>query len=242
MGQRMVTAPAFSRQQYMQDYSPQPSPLQQQQPHHAYYDSFDTTAESSGASEPWANSTDPSSENSSIDRIHAARFSTEGDAYGSAAPFGRTSPGKGGQNSGRQTPGAIAEETYHPTGYQGEYDYEQGVPFHGPPHLPAKDLQQPMPARTTSHGPRVSAPQAQRSTSQQYPQQYPQQHSQQYRQPAHNVMPTNQGPTAGYPSQQQQQSARHGYPEAGRPNALRKKQADKPEKRQSWLKRTFSRA
>ncbi|KAI9669727.1 MAG: hypothetical protein M1831_007423 [Alyxoria varia] len=58
-------------------------------PSHYYQGSHDTvyTGESNGSSEPWGNSTDPSSENSSLDRIQAAR-QMEYDMYG-GAPYAR---------------------------------------------------------------------------------------------------------------------------------------------------------
>ena len=62
---------------------------------HSYHDSHDTvnTGESSGSqSEPWTNSTDPSSENSSVDRIQSAANNNkmEYDAYG--GQYSRGSP------------------------------------------------------------------------------------------------------------------------------------------------------
>lgn len=88
-------------------------------PPQPYRESHDTsyTRESNGysSSEPWGNSTDPSSENSSVDRIHATMKPDYGDAYGYAqnAPE-RVSPRHD----------AIQEEYGHDgTGYtQGHYD------------------------------------------------------------------------------------------------------------------------
>lgn len=49
-------------------------------PQHGYNDSYDTNAQHSDGTGPWANSTDPSSENSSLDRANGVPKQT--DAYG----------------------------------------------------------------------------------------------------------------------------------------------------------------
>ncbi len=71
---------------------------------HESHDTVNTAGDSVGSqsTEPWGNSTDPSSENSSIDRISAANKPETGDAY-AGGPYGRGSP----QN------GAIMEEYGH---------------------------------------------------------------------------------------------------------------------------------
>ena len=82
-------------------------------PSHYNQGSHDTiyTGESNGSSEPWGNSTDPSSENSSLDRIQAAR-QMEYDMYG-GAPYARHD--------------AIQEEY--------GYDHQDYPP--GPSHIPS---------------------------------------------------------------------------------------------------------
>jgi len=49
-------------------------------PQHAYNDSYDANGQYSDGTGPWANSTDPSSENSSLDRAHGVPKQT--DSYG----------------------------------------------------------------------------------------------------------------------------------------------------------------
>jgi hypothetical protein len=49
-------------------------------PQHAYNDSYDANGQHSDGTGPWANSTDPSSENSSLDRAHGVPKQT--DPYG----------------------------------------------------------------------------------------------------------------------------------------------------------------
>lgn len=95
-----------------------------------YRESHDTTftRDSNGysSSEPWGNSTDPSSENSSVDRIHAITKPDHGDAYGySQHTPERVSPRHD----------AIQEEYGHDgTGYtQGDYN-----PAYTQQHMPAQ--------------------------------------------------------------------------------------------------------
>lgn len=115
------------------EYPPQP-----------YRELHDTsyTRESNGysSSEPWGNSTDPSSENSSVDRIHAPMKPEHGDAYGYAqnAPE-RVSPRHD----------AIQEEYGHDgNGYtQGHYD-----PAYTQQHVPASYGANGQPARPAQNG------------------------------------------------------------------------------------------
>ena len=55
-------------------------------PAHGYHQSYDTVASASGNeshnTDPWGNSTDPSSENSSIDRVQQASKPEPADMYG----------------------------------------------------------------------------------------------------------------------------------------------------------------
>ena len=116
-------------------------------PSHAYQQSYDTVASSSGngshATDQWGNSTDPSSENSSIDRIPQAPKPDIGEAYGF-----------NGFGGAPQFQGPILEE--HGQGYpaygQPGYGQQQDAPgtsqqYSGngsgppapPPHLPPKD-------------------------------------------------------------------------------------------------------
>lgn len=97
-------------------------------PNHGYNDSYDMNGDSSSPSEPWANSTDPSSENSSVDRIHAYKQADgSGDAYGGGyQQYGGAAHGRGSPMRQRQP---ITEESWDADrGYEGEYDY-QGPPY-----------------------------------------------------------------------------------------------------------------
>ena len=74
-GQRVVSDPALYGQNNQGVY-----------PSHGYQQSYDTVASASvngsGATEPWGNSTDPSSENSSIDRVQPASKPDVAEQYG----------------------------------------------------------------------------------------------------------------------------------------------------------------
>lgn len=77
-------------------------------PSHGYHESYDTvyTGESSGSqsTEPWTNSTDPSSENSSMDRVQPyATNKMEHDAYGqNGRMYGYPQNGHGGYQQNGQ--------------------------------------------------------------------------------------------------------------------------------------------
>lgn len=75
-------------------------------PQHAHHQSMDTGSDSTG---PWANSTDPSSENSSVDRIPVAK------------PHGENG----------YSPNGYAHNGYGPNGYQGAIPEEGGYPMRG---------------------------------------------------------------------------------------------------------------
>ena len=110
--------------------------------------------------EPWGNSTDPSSENSSIDRIQPGPKADPGEAYGF-----------NGFTNGPQFSDTILEEygQPHPNHHQPAYgesmigqngahlhQYQRGlssVPSHGPPAPPPKDSLPPkLPAKYSAMG------------------------------------------------------------------------------------------
>ncbi|KAG8526905.1 uncharacterized protein KY384_008334 [Bacidia gigantensis] len=116
--------------------------------HHQSYDTVGTSTNGSHVTEPWGNSTDPSSENSSIDRIQPPPKPDPGEAYGFS-----------GFGGGPQFGGPILEEYSHDTpgpGY-GQAGYGQSqmtngnvmppqtnggpprVPPHGRPAPPPKE-------------------------------------------------------------------------------------------------------
>ena len=113
-------------------------------PMHGYQQSYDTVTSGTGShgTDPWGNSTDPSSENSSIDKIQQASKPDLAEAYGfngfGGAPqfqgpileeHGQGAPTYGqpgyGQSQGRPSPNRA---------YQGN-----GVPPAPPPHAVLKD-------------------------------------------------------------------------------------------------------
>ena len=116
-------------------------------PSHAYQQSYDTVASSSGngshATDQWGNSTDPSSENSSIDRIPQAPKPDIGEAYGfngfGGAPQFQgpilEEHGQGHPTYGQ--PGYGQKQTGTGTGYQ--HSGNGSGPPAPPPHLPPKD-------------------------------------------------------------------------------------------------------
>jgi hypothetical protein len=75
-----------------------PQMYSQQKPYrqHGYHESYDTVntgvTHGSDSTGPWANSTDPSSENSSLDRIAANKPPTPGDPYGQYQQNGYNGP------------------------------------------------------------------------------------------------------------------------------------------------------
>ncbi len=113
-------------------------------PSHGHQQSYDTVASASNgshATDQWGNSTDPSSENSSIDRVQTAPKPDLGEAYGfngfGGAPqfqgpileeHGNGAPGYGHPGYGQSQ---VAAGNGHP--YQGN---EAPAP---PPHAPSKD-------------------------------------------------------------------------------------------------------
>jgi len=108
-------------------------------PSHGHQQSYDTVASASNgshATDQWGNSTDPSSENSSIDRVQAAAKPDIGETYGF-----------NGFGAGPQIQGPILEEhgqgapAYGQPGYgQGRVADRNGFPYQGngaptpPPH------------------------------------------------------------------------------------------------------------
>ena len=113
-------------------------------PSHGHQQSYDTVASASNgshATDQWGNSTDPSSENSSIDRVQTAPKSDLGEAYGF-----------NGFGGAPQIQGPILEEHgpgapgYGHPGYgQSQATAGNGHPYQGngalapPLHAPAKD-------------------------------------------------------------------------------------------------------
>ncbi len=112
-------------------------------PSHGYQQSQDTvtTGVSSGShgTDQWGNSTDPSSENSSIDRIQQAGKPDTGDNYGLNGSGGapqfqgpiHEEYGQGQPGYGYQAPMDHPAET---RGYQGS-----SGPLAGPPQVPPKE-------------------------------------------------------------------------------------------------------
>ena len=128
------------------------------QPSHNYHPSYDTATTGSGSAgsngtEPWANSTDPSSENSSVDRIHQTAKPDLAETYGF-----------NGFGGAPQFQGPILEEygqgapAYGQPGYGqdvngGRYAYQgNDVPPPPPPHLPPKDRQATLPSGPSGRG------------------------------------------------------------------------------------------
>ncbi len=124
-------------------------------PSHGNQQSYDTVASSSGnashATDPWGNSTDPSSENSSIDRVPQAPKPDIGEAYGfngfGGAPqfqgpileeHGQGYPAYGQPGYGKQQPATGA-------GYQ--HSRIGSGPPAPPPHLPSKESAPRVPIR-----------------------------------------------------------------------------------------------
>lgn len=113
-------------------------------PSHGHQQSYDTVASASNgshATDQWGNSTDPSSENSSIDRVHTAPKPDLGEAYGF-----------NGFGGAPQIQGPILEEHGHGAPGYGHPGYGQsqaaagnGHPYQGngapapPSHAPTKD-------------------------------------------------------------------------------------------------------
>ncbi|KAF6230185.1 hypothetical protein HO133_004524 [Letharia lupina] len=113
-------------------------------PSHGHQQSYDTVASASNgshATDQWGNSTDPSSENSSIDRVQTAPKPDLGEAYGF-----------NGFGGAPQIQGPILEEHGHGAPGYGHPGYGQsqvaagnGHPYQGngapapPPHAPPKD-------------------------------------------------------------------------------------------------------
>lgn len=126
-------------------------------PAHGYPQSFDTvaTGNSNGSSEPWGNSTDPSSENSSIDRMHAMNHKMEDPYRGPIMEDGSAYP--------------------YPQGPQAGYVKGPPPPTHGGPVKPL--LQQQQQQQQPSHTMQQPQQQRQQYFSQQQPP--PQQASQQ---------------------------------------------------------------
>ena len=113
-------------------------------PSHGHQQSYDTVASASNgshATDQWGNSTDPSSENSSIDRVQPAAKPDLGEAYGF-----------NGFGGAPQIQGPILEEHGHGAPGYGQPGYGQervaaggGYPYQGngvpapPPHAPPKE-------------------------------------------------------------------------------------------------------
>ena len=132
-------------------YGQNSHPSQGIYPSHGYQQSYDTVASSSGnashATDQWGNSTDPSSENSSIDRIPQAPKPDVGEAYGfngfGGAPqfqgpileeHGQGHPTYGQPGYGKQYSASGAAHQYGENGF---------IPPAPPPHVPPKEKSAP---------------------------------------------------------------------------------------------------
>ncbi|KAL9006461.1 MAG: hypothetical protein Q9188_000769 [Gyalolechia gomerana] len=118
-------------------------------PAHGYQQSYDTVASASGNeshnTDPWGNSTDPSSENSSIDRVQAPK------------PDAAESYGFNGFGGAPQFQGPILEESganspsYGQVGYGQPQNSIKGSPLHprnaGPPAPPPHGIPHQIPPR-----------------------------------------------------------------------------------------------
>lgn len=260
MGSRMSSAPSqmdrsYSRSQAGYNYYNGPSGPGHDRyngyPYHGQNESFDTNGDSTGSpSERWTNSTDPSSENSSIDRIHAINKQVDGsgDAYAGAYQNGLGYPNGAVQHDRsspmpmRQQRQPITEESWNENRVlEGAYNYQ------GAPHQSGRPYQEQRSVSNMEGGMRGGAPPAN------YMPQQPQQQAQRGLQPnvtspsagkpfARNVMPLggqNRPNPAPAPSQQYNQP----QAQSSRPKTLRKESStDKrsPEKPKSWLRRRFS--
>lgn len=119
-------------------------------PSHGHQQSYDTVASASNgshATDQWGNSTDPSSENSSIDRVQTAPKPDIGEAYGFNG-FGGVPQFQGPilEEHGQDAPG------YGQPGYgQSQLTHGNGFPYQGnqvpvpPPHAPPKDTEPRVP-------------------------------------------------------------------------------------------------
>lgn len=206
-----------------------PPPVQEyaEYPQYGHRESRDTayTGESNGysSSEPWGNSTDPSSENSSIDRIHAANRPDSGDAYG-------YNQGQPERISPRHD--AIQEEYGHDgTGYtQGHYAPPHNQPRKPSGHGPGGPQQGPNGynngANGYSNGPSSHQNGARNDGRTMAP---PPPSHQRQQQPQRNVIPLGGGNAGPAPP------AHNEY----RPRPPPKGAVDDG-KRKSWLKRRFS--
>lgn len=124
-------------------------------PSHGHQQSYDTVASASNgshATDQWGNSTDPSSENSSIDRVQTAPKSDLGEAYGFNG-FGGAPQFQGPilEEHGQGAPG------YGHPGYgQSQVAAGNGPPYQGnaapapPPHAPPKDTGPKVPIKLGS--------------------------------------------------------------------------------------------
>ena len=130
-------------------------------PTHGYQQSYDTVTTASGSgshgTDQWGNSTDPSSENSSLDRINQVIKPDLGEVYGFS-----------GFGGAPQFQGPILEEHGHGNPAYGEPGYGQsskgmgpasgGHPYRGsngapppvPPHVPLKENAPRVPIRLGS--------------------------------------------------------------------------------------------
>ena len=118
-------------------------------PSHGHQQSYDTVASASNgshATDQWGNSTDPSSENSSIDRVQPAAKSDVGDANGF-----------NGFGGAPQIQGPIFEEHGQnaPAYGQPGYGQERVAAGNGYPYQGNEAPIPPVPASTKNAGPRV---------------------------------------------------------------------------------------
>lgn len=133
-------------------------------PSHGHQQSNDTVASASNgshATDQWGNSTDPSSENSSLDRVQGVAKSDPGEAYGF-----------NGFGGAPQFQGPILEEHGHGAPGYGQPGYGQerlaagdGYAYQGnatapmpPPHAPRKDNARRVPIKLGGSSSRGEAP------------------------------------------------------------------------------------
>lgn len=139
-------------------------------PSHGHQQSYDTVGSASNgshATDQWGNSTDPSSENSSIDRVQTAPKPDLGEAYGFNG-FGGAPQFQGPilEEHGQGTPG------YGHPGYgQSQFAAGNGHPYQGneapapPPHAPTKDAGPRVPIKLGSPAVTASSAGASRQPS-----------------------------------------------------------------------------
>ena len=132
---------------------------------HGYQQSYDTvataSANGSGATEQWGNSTDPSSENSSIDKVQQAPKPDLGEAYGFNG-FGGAPQFRGPilEEHGSESP-AYGQPGYgrsHPGGSGGGFPFQgnAAVPPAPPPHTSPRQHTPKVPIKLGGSDPTIN--------------------------------------------------------------------------------------